>query len=481
MSDGLPRLRPAVAKFKSSVEQGQERANRMEPHLKLFCPRPRVLGEFFLGFYRSRLKFLERLADSRAPVCFFRFVGEKMYLINEPELIKDVLVLNHRRFKKGRGLERAKILLGEGLLTSEGETHRRQRRIVQPVFQHRYLRNYADIMIDRTMKTCRQWTDGELVNMTEQMMSLTLVIVGESLFGANVESDTLQISKLVDKVMKSFFYFVSPLSPIFRLMGHPKVQDAFAARDSLNKIVLGMIESRRRSPNDHADLLSLLFSAQDVDTGCGMPDRQLRDEVMSLFLAGHETTANALSWTLFLLAQHPEVRKKLREELYRCLGEDRPALNQLENLNYLDRVIRESLRLYPPAYIMGRRAIEEHTFAGIRIAKGSILLASPWTVQRADRFYHDPLTFQPDRWTSEFRASIPKYAFFPFGGGPRQCIGEGFAWMEMQIALTILVRKWDFSLVPGQDIQPEPAMTLRSNRPIQMIVRKIPQPTGSSR
>jgi cytochrome P450 len=450
----------------------------MEPHLKLFSPRARVPGQFFVGFYGHRLEFLEKLAASHAPVCFFQFAGEKMYLINEPELIKDVLVLNHRRFKKGRGLERAKILLGEGLLTSEGETHRRQRRIVQPVFQHRYLQNYADIMVDRTMRLCSGWTDGAAVSMTEQMMNLTLVIVGESLFGANVESDTLRISNLINKVMESFFYFVSPLGPIFRLMGHPKVQDAFAARNSLNKIVLEMIESRRKSPRQQADLLSLLFSAQDVETGCGMSDNQLRDEAMSLFLAGHETTANALSWTLFLLAKYPGIRRRLREELRNVLGTDRPGAGHLERMKYLDRVIRESLRLYPPAYVMGRRAIEEHRLAGIPIPKGSILLVSPWTVQRSDRYYHEPLIFHPDRWTQEFRASIPKYAFFPFGGGPRQCIGEGFAWMEMALALAVLVRDWDFDLVPGQEIRPNPAMTLRSNRPIWMTLRRVKEASG---
>ncbi len=451
----------------------------MQRHLKLFSPKPGFPPGFFLRFYSRRLEFLQELAESNCPVAYFPFAGEKMYLVNEPDLIKDVLVLNHRRFKKGRGLERAKILLGEGLLTSEGEAHRSQRRIVQPVFQHRYLQNYADIMVDRSIKLCGGWNDGQRINMSEQIMSLTLMIVGECLFGANVESDTRRIGNLVNKVMESFFYFVSPLGPLFRLMGHPKIQDAFAARKALNQIVLGMIDARRNAPPRQNDLLSLLFSAQDSETGCGMSDAQLRDEAMTLFLAGHETTANGLCWTLFLLATHPEHRAKLRAELRSVIGRDRPQVTHLERLKFLDQVIREALRLYPPAYVIGRRAITDHKLAGIRIPKGSVLLVSPWTIQRSEKHYHQPLEFRPERWTAQFRSSLPRFAFFPFGGGPRQCIGEGFAWMEMALVLAILVRDWDFELSPGQQIRPKPAMTLRSDRPIEMNLLKVPEPASS--
>ncbi|MBV9107668.1 MAG: cytochrome P450 [Verrucomicrobia bacterium] len=460
------------------LSRTQKLADRMEPHLKLFAPGPSFPTGFFLKFFKRRLEFLEELAQSNCPVAFFKFAGERVYLVNDPELIKDVLVLNHRRFKKGRGLERAKILLGEGLLTSEGEAHRRQRRIVQPVFQHKYLQNYADIMVDRTMKLCSGWKDGMLVNMSEQIISLTLMIVGECLFGTDVESDTRRIGSLVNKVMESFFYFVSPLGPLYRLLGHPKVQDAFAARRSLNDIVLRMIDARRSGPPRQNDLLSLLFSAQDSETGCGMSDAQLRDEAMTLFLAGHETTANGLSWTLFLLATHKGVGLKLRAEIESVIGRDRPGVGHLEQLKFLDQVIRESLRLYPPAYVIGRRAVEDHRLAGIRIPKGAVLLVSPWTMQRSKRYYETPLDFRPERWTAEFRACLPRFAFFPFGGGPRQCIGEGFAWMEMALVLAVLVRDWDFELLLGQQIRPNPAMTLRSDRPIRMRLKKVLEAYG---
>jgi cytochrome P450 len=452
----------------------------MEPHLKLFSPKALIPAGFFLRFYQRRLEFLEELAESKCPVAYFPFAGEKMYLVNEPDLIKDVLVLNYRRFKKGRGLERAKILLGEGLLTSEGEAHRSQRRIVQPVFQHSYLQNYADIMVDHSIKLCRGWSDGAWINMSEQIMSLTLMIVGESLFGTNVESDTRRIGGLINKVMESFFYFVSPLGAVFRLLGHPKIKDAFAARKALDKIVLGMIDARRGLPPRQTDLLSLLFSAQDSETGCGMSDTQLRDEAMTLFLAGHETTANGLSWTLFLLATHPEERQKLQAELRSVIGRDRPQVAHLEQLKFLDQVIREALRLYPPAYVIGRRALEDHRLAGIRIPKGAVLLVSPWTVQRSERYYKQPLEFRPERWTAQFRSSLPRFAFFPFGGGPRQCIGEGFAWMEMALVLAVFLSDWDFELTPGQRIRPNPAMTLRSARPIQMKLQKLPEAAGSA-
>ena len=210
-----------------------------------------------------------------------------------------------------------------------------------------------------------------------------------------------------------------------------------------------------------------------------MSDAQLRDEAMTLFLAGHETTANGLCWTLFLLATHPEHRAKLRAELRSVIGRDRPQVTHLERLKFLDQVIREALRLYPPAYVIGRRAITDHKLAGILIPKGSVLLVSPWTVQRSERHYNQPLEFRPERWTAQFRSSLPRFAFFPFGGGPRQCIGEGFAWMEMALVLAILVRDWDFELSPGQQIRPKPAMTLRSDRPIEMNLLKVPEPASS--
>jgi cytochrome P450 len=210
-----------------------------------------------------------------------------------------------------------------------------------------------------------------------------------------------------------------------------------------------------------------------------MSDAQLRDEAMTLFLAGHETTANGLCWTLFLLATHAEQRAKLRAELRSVIGRGRPQVTHLERLKFLDQVIREALRLYPPAYVIGRRAIADHKLAGIRIPKGSVLLVSPWTVQRSKRHYHQPLEFRPERWTAQFRSSLPRFAFFPFGGGPRQCIGEGFAWMEMALVLAILVRDWDFELSPGQQIRPKPAMTLRSDSPIHMNLLKVPEPASS--
>ena len=256
------------------------------------------------------------------------------------------------------------------------------------------------------------------------------------------------------------------------------MQDAFAARKALNKIVLGMINARRSAPPRQSDLLSLLFSAQDSDTGSSMSDNQLRDEAMTLFLAGHETTANGLSWTLFLLAAHPEARQRLRAELRSVLGRERPRVAHLGKLKLLDQIIRESLRLYPPAYVIGRRAIEDHRLAGIRIPKGAVLLVSPWTVQRSERYYENPLEFRPERWTAEFRSALPRFAFFPFGGGPRQCIGEGFAWMEMALVLAVLVRDWDFDLVPGQQIRPKPSMTLRSEHPIQMNLQKVLETGG---
>ncbi|MBV9672531.1 MAG: cytochrome P450, partial [Verrucomicrobia bacterium] len=243
---------------------------------------------------------------------------------------------------------------------------------------------------------------------------------------------------------------------------------AIQAREKLNQMLAEMINDRRNSAVQGEDLFSLLFSAQDNESGARMSDQQLRDEAMTLFLAGHETTANGLCWTLFLLAKHPEIQTRLHVELETVLEGQRPTVTQLGRLVYLEKVIRESLRLYPPAYIMGRRTVQDYSLAGVKIPAGSILFFSQWTTQRSSRLYSDPDIFDPERWTPQFLAALPRFGYFPFGGGPRQCIGEGFAWMEMSLVLAFLIQKWRFELIPGQSIKPKPAMTLRSSQPIYM-------------
>lgn len=446
-----------------------------------------VPGRTFYSLSRDPLDLLSRLAAKEDLVTRLRSPGGNIYFVNEPDLVKEVLITHNSKFRKGRGLERLRPFLGNGLLTSEGEFHQRQRRIIQPVFHHKSLKTYAGIMINRASHLASKWSDQQEVDVTAEMAGLTLMIVGEALFGANVEAETRKVGELMTAMMTSFPLLMSPLAPLFALFGHPKMRRATQARGEVRHLVFKMIEGRNRSSlpqsgaaacglprtSQREDLLTLLFSAQDSETGARMSDDQLQDEVMTILLAGHETTANALDWTLYLLARHGAEAEKVREELWQALGTAPPTVEDLERLPVLDRVVRESLRLYPPAWAIGRRAVEDHELGNVRIRRRSLVVLSPWAMHRSKRFFLDPEEFKPDRWTPEFRASLPKFAFFPFGGGPRQCIGEGFAWLELMVVLALFLRDWRFELLPGQNIEPWPAVTLRSKQPIRMRVERV--------
>jgi cytochrome P450 len=309
--------------------------------------------------------------------------------------------------------------------------------------------------------------------MTAAMMALTLSIVCQTLFGADVESETHRVGELMTKITEAFPLLLSPFAGFLEKIGAAKLREAAAARAELHRIVQRMIAERRSNRNQGSDLLSLLFAAQDQETGNGMSEQQLEDEVTTIFMAGHETTANALAWTFYLLAQHPGFDRELRVQLCHVLGDRPPELAQLPEMTLLDQLIHESLRLYPPAWSIGRRAIEDVQIGSAEISKGSLLVVSPWTMHRSERFYAHPTEMRPERWTEAFRRQLPKYAYFPFGGGPRQCIGEGFAWMELKLLLAVLLRDWRVELIPGQNIRPKPAITLRSNHPIRVVVHRV--------
>jgi cytochrome P450 len=327
-------------------------------------------------------------------------------------------------------------------------------------------------MIARASRLSASWKDSQPVNLTATMMALTLSIVCQTLFGTELESETHRVGDLMTKITEAFPLLLSPFAGFLEKVGVGKLKAAAAARAELHAIVQRMIAERRSSRHQGLDLLSLLFAAQDQETGNGMSERQLEDEVTTIFLAGHETTANALAWTFYLLAGHPRFDRELRVQLRQILGDKPPELAKLPELTLLDQLIHESLRLYPPAWSIGRRAMEDVQIGPAEISKGSLLVVSPWAMHRSERFYADPAEMRPERWTEAFRRELPKYAYFPFGGGPRQCIGEGFAWMELKLLLAVLARDWRVELVPGQNIRPKPAITLRSNHPILAVVHR---------
>jgi cytochrome P450 len=418
------------------------------------------------------LDFFTSLARTYGDISTYRMAGEQLFLVNDPRLIRDILVTHNRNFTKSRGLERSKRLLGQGLLTSEGARHLRQRRLMQPAFHRDRIAAYGGLMVGYADRMRRSWSDGAALDISREMNRLTLSIVGQTLFDVDVESQAAAVGEALTAVMESFWMMMLPFADALERLPVPKLRRARLARARLDAIIYRMIADRRASGRDHGDLLSMLLSAQDEDEGGGMTDQQVRDEAMTIFLAGHETTANALMWTWFLLSGAPQVEAKLHAEIDRVLQGRLPGLGDLGSLQYVERVVTESMRLYPPAWIVGRRAIDAYQLGEYLVPPRSILIMSPYLMQRDLRFYPDPEHFDPDRWTPEFRAALPKFAYFPFGGGPRQCIGESFAWMELILLVATIAQQYRLRLVPGHPVVPQPLITLRAKHGMRMTVER---------
>ena len=422
---------------------------------------------------RDPIAFFGNLARTYGDIAHVHMAGEHLFLFNHPQLVKDVLVTHQREFLKGRGLERARRVLGQGLLTSEGATHLRQRRLMQPAFHRDRIASYATVMTDYADRVQRSWQDGVTIDAAQEMNRLTLGIVGKTLFDADVESQAKTVGAALTSVMSSFWMTMLPFFDVMEHLPLPVFRRSREARAQLDAIIYGMIAERRRNPTDRGDLLSMLLMAQDEEgDGGGMTDEQVRDEAMTIFLAGHETTANALAWTWYLLSTAPEVEARLQREVDRALGGRLPTLEDLPRLAYVEQVITESMRLYPPAWIIGRRAIADYPVRDYVVPARGIVVASPYLLQRDARFFAEPDRFLPDRWTPEFKASLQPFAYFPFGGGARRCIGESFAWMELVLVAATIAQHWTLRLVSGHPVVPQPVVTLRMKHGLKMTVHR---------
>jgi cytochrome P450 len=436
-------------------------------------PKGKLFGGNFSAFRRDALSYLQRAVEDHGDIVYFRFGPQDVFFLNHPDHIKDVLVTHHQSFMKGRALQRAKRLLGEGLLTSEGEFHRRQRRLAQPAFHRGRIATYAAVMTDYAARTASRWADRASVDISHEMMRLTLAIVGKTLFDADVEAEADEIGAALTEVMELFDFLLMPFSELLEKLPFPHVRRFRKARARLDATIYRIIQERRRSAEDRGDLLSMLLSARDEEGDGGrMSDLQVRDEVMTIFLAGHETTANALSWTWYLLSQHEEVEAKLHEELDAVLEGRTPAFEDVARLRYTEMVLAESMRLYPPAWAIGRLSLQDHEIGGYTIPAKALVLLSPYVTHRDARYFPDPARFDPERWTQQARESRPQFAYFPFGGGPRRCIGEGFAWMEGILLIAALAQGWRMRLVPGQRVETMPVITLRPKHGIKMTLEK---------
>jgi cytochrome P450 len=418
---------------------------------------------------------MTRYAREYGDVVPLRLGVKPAVLLSHPDDIESVLVTHNRAGIKSPTLRNNRRLLGHGLLTSEGDFWRRQRRLSQPAFHRERLASYGELMIACTERAIDGWAEGEVRDVHADMMRLTMEIVGRTLFGADVVAAAAEVGGALEVALERFDARVESL--LFLLPDTWPLPGNLAylrAAEQLDRVVFGIIERRRRDPGEHEDLLATLLEARDED-GSRMSDQQLRDEVMTLFLAGHETTAITLSWTWYLLATHPEVERKLLAELREVLGERAPTVADAPRLKYAERVVSEVLRLYPPAWFISREAIQPFEVRGYRIAKGQIAMLSQWVVHRDPRFWDRPDEFDPDRWAPEATSQRPRYAYFPFGGGPRLCIGAGFAMMEAVLVLATILQRFHLALVPGQDFTPWPTVTLRPRHGVRVVPRRREQ------
>ena len=425
-----------------------------------------------LPAFRSKpLEFLTKAARDYGDLAYFRLGPYHAYLINHPDYVREILVTNQANFTKSRALQRARILLGEGLLTSEGPFHLRQRRLVQPAFHRSRLASYATVMSEYAARLRDRWVAGSTLNIADEMMRLTLSVVGKTLFSADVESEASEIGVALTTVLKMFNLLMMPFSEYLEKLPLPSVRRFEKARARLDQTIYGLIHERRKTGEDAGDLLSMLLLAQDEEAdGSSMTDTQVRDEALTLFLAGHETTANALTWTWYLLSQNPECEQRLHHEIDSVLAGRLPTIEDLPHLRYTEMVLAESMRLYPPAWAIGRMSKAPFALDGVQIDAKTICIVSPYVMQRDPRWFPDPGRFDPERWLPEARDARPKFSYFPFGGGARVCIGERFAWMEGILILATLAQKWKLRLTPGQRVEPLPLITLRTKYGMQMIL-----------
>jgi cytochrome P450 len=416
------------------------------------------------------LKYFTRLARDYGDVAGIRVLNFGTIFINHPDTIEEVLVTNARKYTKGRVLRANRHVFGEGLLTSEGGFWLRQRRLAQPAFHRARIASYAATMVEYTQRMLEGWQEGEELDAHQEMMRLTLQIVGKTLFDADVERDAQDVGKSLEMLLEIGANF---RRTIFVPHWIPTPTNLRMKREvrQIEKILYRIIGERRASGRDAGDLLSMLLAAQDED-GTRMTDKQLRDETITLFLAGHETTASTLSWAWWLLAQNPAVEAKLHAELDAVLGGRAPTLDDLPNLSYTGHVITEVLRLYPAAWGLARLVVEPHEVAGYPVTKGMGVAMAQWVVHRDPRWYDEPEKFQPERWEGDLLKRLPRFAYFPFGGGPRQCIGNTFALMEAALVLATIAQKFRLRLVAHHRVVPLASITLRPRHGVRVTLER---------
>jgi cytochrome P450 len=428
---------------------------------------PRMRGNPIVDLLRNPPRHAQRCARELGDVSDLGLVGTRVVLLAHPDHVEALLVRDNKLFVKDRGTHDLSRVLGNGLLTSEGDFWRRQRRLAQPAFHRERIAAYGHVMVEHAERAASRWAQGASIDLHRELMRLTLEIVGRTLFGADVADDASHVGEAMEAV-SAHFETVRPGFPaVLELVPTEQNRRFRRALRELDRVIVRIVEEHRGRDAD--DLLGMLMAARD-DDGSGMSPKQLRDEAMTLFLAGHETTALALSWTFYLLARRPEARDRLEAELASVLAGRTPTVEDLPKLEVTDAIVNEAMRLYPPAWAVGREATVDWSIGGFDIPKETQLWASPFVMHRDPRFWDEPERFLPERWRGGLAKRLPRYAFFPFGGGPRLCIGNAFALMEAKLLLATIAQRRRFALRSSREIAAGAAVTLRPRGGVPVVV-----------
>lgn len=434
-------------------------------------PGPTTLSPFgqLFEFRKDSLAFLQQLAEEHGDIAQFRLGPIKVLLVNHPDYIREVLSTQNSNFVKGRPLDMAKELLGEGLLTSEGEHHKRQSRIIQPAFHRRMVESYAPAVTEYAVKLMDKWDDGQEVEIMEEMVKMSTAIAGKAFFNADLEAEAPGINQALEDVMSLFGRVTMPFSELILKLPLPDNLRFFRAKKLLDTTIDRIIARRKQHPEDQGDLLSMLLNWRDED-GLPMQDQHVHDEALTLLLTAFDTTSLALTWTWYLLSQHPEAEQELHQEIDQLLGGRLPTMEDYHKLTYTRMVMGESMRLYPPLYLVAREALDDFSLGEYRIPKGTLVLVSPYLMQRDKRFFIDPDQFSPHNWGEHEKSTKSKYEYFPFSMGPRACIGQPFAWLEGILALATIGQHWRLELVPGHRVELDQVLNLRPKFGMKMRV-----------
>ena len=438
-------------------------------------PGPRTWSLFghLFELRRDLLEFLSKVTHKYGDITYFRIGLIRVVLLNRPDYIKEILQTNDQNFVKGLPLRLAKRLLGEGLLTSEGKLHARQSRIVQPALHLNRIHSFGKIMTDYALKCSDEWKEGATVDMTNEMTRLSMSIAGKTMFNWDVGTlDANGITAALNDAMKLFPRVSIPFSEQLLKIPIPSTRRFYQAKAHLDSTIYGLINERRKVGENLGDLLSMLLKAQDETDGKKMSDVQVRDEALTLFLTGLDTVSLALTWTWYLISQNPDIESKLHTELDSVLAGKTPSIEDIEKLPYTRNIFLEALRLYPPIYAIAREAVDTFSLGGYTIPGKTLILMSPYLMHRDYRYYQEPERFDPDRWNLKTANKSPRFSFFPFGGGPRGCIGQSYALQEAILILATLAQGWRMRLVPGHRVELLPLINLRPKFGMRMVLER---------